>query len=139
MDKKILLVCISAVLMLVTITYASAINTNDSDTTTNIEKKDSPLYNIRTRLAIGEKISEIFKSIKSKFIGERIFFLPLFLDGKTSLKQLFGDKGIISFGTNCAFNTECAVFTCVGCGCTRCTQCSQIRLESTKTDCPPGC
>ncbi|HEY0089047.1 MAG TPA: hypothetical protein VGB37_09390 [Candidatus Lokiarchaeia archaeon] len=75
--------------MLVTISFASAINSN----TTNVEKKESPLYRIRTRLAIGEKIGQIFKNIKTKFLGDRMFFLPflVFNDGNDhSIRQYFG-------------------------------------------------
>jgi len=72
MNKKILVVSILAIFMLVTISFASAITTN----TTSTKKKESPLYRIRTRLAIGERILQIFKNIISRFIGERIFFLP---------------------------------------------------------------
>jgi len=72
MNKKILIISILAVLMLITITFASAINT----TTTNTKKRESPLFGIRTRLEIGEKIIQILKNIKTKFIDERIFFLP---------------------------------------------------------------
>ena len=69
MNKKIFLISILAVFMLVTISFASAINSN----TTNVEKKESPLYRIRTRLAIGEKIGQIFKNI---FL---FIFYPLFI------------------------------------------------------------
>jgi len=58
--------------MLAAISYATAVNTNG----TNIENKDSPLFGIRTQRAIREKIGEIMKNIKTKFIGERIFFVP---------------------------------------------------------------
>ena len=72
MNKKILIISILAVLMLVTISLASATNTN----TTNTEKKESPLWTIRTKRAISEKINNIIENIKTKFLGERIFFLP---------------------------------------------------------------
>ena len=70
MNKKILVGCV-LLFMLVTIPLVSAINQE-----VNIEKKDSPLYRIRTRLAINEKISNIVENIKTKFLCERIFFLP---------------------------------------------------------------
>lgn len=69
MNKKILIFVVLATLMLVTITFATAIQT------TNTNKKESPLYKIRTKLAIGERI----QNLKTKFIGERIFFLPSLL------------------------------------------------------------
>ncbi|MDH7518133.1 MAG: hypothetical protein QHH19_07350, partial [Candidatus Thermoplasmatota archaeon] len=42
-------------------------NTN----TTNSKKKESPLFKIRTELAIGERI----KDLVTRFLGQRIFFL----------------------------------------------------------------
>ena len=77
MKKKLVILGISAVLMLVTISFASAINTN---TATTIEKTESPLYKIRTSLAIKEKIGQILENIKTRFIGERLFFIPFRLD-----------------------------------------------------------
>jgi hypothetical protein len=73
MKKKILLVSILATFMLVAISYATAVNTTNS-----VDKKESPLYGIRTRRAIEEKISKIVENIKTNFIGERIFFLPFY-------------------------------------------------------------
>lgn len=107
MNKKILIVSILAVLVLVSISFASAITTNTK--TTN--KKESPLFGIRIKQVVGERLQNLKENIKARFIGERIFFLPLFLNEKPSLKQQLGNKGIISF------NTECEVFTCVGHGC----------------------
>ena len=71
--KKILIISILSVFILGAISFASAINSN---ITTNVENKESPLYRLRTRLAIGEKISQIFENIKTSFLGERIFFIP---------------------------------------------------------------
>lgn len=56
-----------AVLMLVAISYATAVNTNTQTT-----QKESPLYSIRTRLAIGERL----QNLKTKLFGERMFCLP---------------------------------------------------------------
>ena len=71
MNKKILVVSILAVFTLVAISFASAINT-----TTPAKKKETPLYGIRTRKAIGERLGEIIDYIKTRFLGDRIFFLP---------------------------------------------------------------
>ena len=71
--KKIVAISILAVFMLVAISYATAVNTN----TTSKETKESPLYNIRNRRAIGSKIYNIIDNIKTKFLGNRIFFLPI--------------------------------------------------------------
>ena len=68
MKKKIAMASILAVLMLITISFVSS-----ADVNTNIEKKESPLYKIRTKLAIGEMIQEI----RAKLFEGRIFFLPL--------------------------------------------------------------
>jgi|GEM_PF-4928086 len=70
MNKKILIFGVLTTLMLVTISFATAIQT------TNTDKKESPLYGIRTRLAIGEKIQNLKETIKTRFIGDRLFFLP---------------------------------------------------------------
>ena len=111
MNKKIILISISAVLMLVTITFASAINTNN---TTKIEKKESPLYKIRTRLATGEKIFDIFKNIKAKFLGERIFFLPFqwFSYGVISIRDRLNykqteDPNFCTESVRCTFIFPC--------------------------------
>ena len=58
------------VFMLLFISFAAAMNT------TYIEKKESPLYGIRIREAIGIKIMKIIDKIQTKFLCERIFFLP---------------------------------------------------------------
>jgi hypothetical protein len=72
MKKKILIVSILAVFMLVAISFASAVSTQTANTT----KKESPLFRIRTRKAIGERLQELKENIKARFIGERVFFLP---------------------------------------------------------------
>ena len=69
MNKKILIGSVLAVL-LVTISYTSAIAQNEP------KPKESPLYRIRTRNAISEKITEIVENIRTKLFGERSFFLP---------------------------------------------------------------
>jgi hypothetical protein len=70
MKRKITIVSIITILMLVTISYETALNTKD------VEKKESPLYKIRTKNAIKEKIGEIIKNIKTRFLNRRIFFIP---------------------------------------------------------------
>ena len=73
MKKKIIIISILAVFILVAITYVSAVNANTTDT----ENKESPLWIIRTKSAIGEKISKISSIIKTRFLGERIFYPSL--------------------------------------------------------------
>ena len=74
MNKKLLVVSILAVFMLVAISLTSAVSSNEVKTV--VEKKESPLFGIRTRQAIKEKLGEIIENIKTKYIGERLFFLP---------------------------------------------------------------
>ena len=69
MNKKIIITGCFLLFMLVAITLASAIETN-----THIKKKNSPLYSIRIKRAISEKIDRILENIKTRFLGERIFF-----------------------------------------------------------------
>jgi hypothetical protein len=71
MNKKILIMGVFTILMIVTISYASAF-----DSKTSIEKNESPLYRVRAKIAIGEKINTVLENIKTKFLGERIFFIP---------------------------------------------------------------
>ena len=71
MNKKILTLCILALLMLVSISFVSSAELN-----TNIEKKESPLFGIRTGRAISKNIKKIADNIITKLFGERAFFLP---------------------------------------------------------------
>ena len=70
MNKKIMIGCISLILMLMAISFATAVNS--SNTTVN-EEKETPLFNIRTRLAIGERSQDL----TVRFLRQRTFFLPL--------------------------------------------------------------
>jgi len=81
MNKKIMIGSILAVLMLVAISFSAAAVSNQSN---DVEKKKavSPLFGIRTKDAIGEKLS----SLKAKFLGERIFFIPVIN------KEVFSDR-----------------------------------------------
>jgi hypothetical protein len=73
MKKKILIGSLLAVLMLVSISLVSSAEVNN-----DVERKESPLYGIRlNRRVINEKISEIIENIRTKFLGGRIFFLPI--------------------------------------------------------------
>jgi len=81
MNKKIMIGSILAVLMLVAISFSSAAVSNQPN---DVEKKKavSPLFGIRTKDAIGKKLS----SLKAKFLEERVFLrfnllngVPLFL------------------------------------------------------------
>ena len=73
MNKKILIVSIIAVFLLVAISLSTAVSSNTVNT---IKKKESPLFGIRTRRAVKERVGEVIENIKAKYIGERVFFLP---------------------------------------------------------------
>jgi len=72
MKKKVVITSILAVFMLVAISYATAVSTKTSET----DAKESPLYGLRTRRAISDKIVNIVENIKARFLGNRMFFLP---------------------------------------------------------------
>jgi len=69
MNRRIILLSTMTVIMLIIIAFTSTVNSDNSKPI----RKESPLFNIRTRKAIREKIKDI---IKTRFIGERVFFLP---------------------------------------------------------------
>jgi len=100
MNKKILLISILAVFMLLMISYASAVNINAN----NAENKESPLFGVRTRRAISEKIGSIIKNIKARFLGERIFHLPF-----QWIKSKDNDSPVLAFSES--FSTV-GCFTC---------------------------
>lgn len=68
MKKKILIISLLSVFMLLAIAFASTVTSN----TPIPPKKDSPLFGIRTRWAIREKMGDFIR----KFVGEQLFFLP---------------------------------------------------------------
>jgi hypothetical protein len=78
-----------AVFMLVSISFVSSAEVNN-----DAERKESPLYVIRTRRAISENIEKIVENIKTKLFGERAFFLPFQSMGDS--KPVF-DKGGLFF------------------------------------------
>jgi hypothetical protein len=73
MNKKITIISILAVLMLIAIALSATVSSN----ATNTDKKESPLWRIRTKREINEKLENIINNIKASFIGEgRAFFIP---------------------------------------------------------------
>ena len=59
------------VVMLLTISLVSA-----TDTNIKLINKESPLYKLRTRSAIKQKIGDMLYNIKAKFLGGKNFFIP---------------------------------------------------------------
>ena len=70
MNKKIMIVSILSVFMLLAIAFASTVTSD----TSKPSRKESPLFGIRTRKAIREKIGDLMR----RFVGERVFFLPFY-------------------------------------------------------------
>ena len=108
MNKKLLVVSIVAVFILVAISFSTAVSSN---TVKTVERKESPLFGIRTRQAIKEKIGDIIENIKTKYIGERAFFLPFqLLRIKNTLRLYTGgsepecDR---TFGVACTEDVTC--------------------------------
>ena len=70
--KKRLFFIMLLVAILVFISFSTIVSSmSDND----VKIKDSPLYMIRTNNAIGKKLSQIFENIKTKFLGESMFFI----------------------------------------------------------------
>ena len=87
MGKKMKIVGILVVCMLVTVSLTTVVSSNKSEDT-----KESPLYKIRTKQAIKEKIGNLLHQIKTKFFGDRVFF-NVFDWFRTSMSsQLKGEK-----------------------------------------------
>ena len=82
MKKKILIFGVLSVLMLVTISFSSAISANSEKD----DKRESPLFKLRTQRALSIKLGNILEQIKTKFLGERIYMIPF------SLMKLFDEK-----------------------------------------------
>jgi len=76
MNRKLMIGSALAVLMLVAISFASGFSSG----TTNAGKKDSPLYMIRTKIYLGEKIGRILEEVKTRFIGDRISLFSCLLN-----------------------------------------------------------
>jgi hypothetical protein len=92
MNKKILIFGVLAALMLVAISFATVVSSN---TNTTVKKKESPLFGIRKRQAIREQLQDLKESIKARFIGDRLFFLPFeFIDKITDYRFFtYGKSG----------------------------------------------
>lgn len=94
--KKILAISLLTVFMLIIISFASTVTSDNS----KIIRKESPLFNIRTRQAIREKIGDMMR----RFVGERVFFLPFqWLKNRDflSLRQRLVMKSAFTCNTFC--------------------------------------
>jgi hypothetical protein len=72
MNKKVVIGSICTVFVLLTISLTTTVSSNAID----IDKKESPLWKIRNRRAINEKLGRVIDNIRASFIGDtRIFFI----------------------------------------------------------------
>ena len=104
MNKKILTISILAIFMLVTISFATAITTNTTDT----QKRESPLFKIRTRLAIGERI----KDLTTKFLKTRIFLPFQWLRNKIHTDSMASIVSPTCYGWPCTYEKTANPCTC---------------------------
>ena len=129
MDKKITIIGCILIFILVTISFASAIETNT-------EQKESPLYKLRTRRAIGEKINTIIENKKTRFLGDRTFFIPLsflFRTDDPSPRGIFYTK---SLNCDCSHTNAFSYPSCqVTCGGVIETICAPFGADCTFFNC----
>jgi len=108
MNKKLLVVSILAVLMLIAISFATAVTSNTNTTT---KKRESPLFGIRTKLAIGQKLQDL----TTRFIRQRVFFLPFqWLRNRFSAADWTDTPGYNSCFQTCPGIPGCIIFTLKG-------------------------
>ena len=102
MNKQMFVVSIIAVFLLISISFSTAVSS------TTDENKETPLYRIRTRRAIGEKLEKIGDYIKTKFIGTRLFFIPFqWITNEDELLRHRFQKRDTLFDFTCPYNTLC--------------------------------
>jgi hypothetical protein len=94
MNKKAMIVSIFFVLIMLGISLTTTVSSNTSS-----EKKDSPLYRIKTRLINGEKIGKIIEDIKTKFIGGKLYFIPSVLRSFSQTLSYLDSFGKEPYGT----------------------------------------
>jgi len=72
MKRKIVVGCIGAVLLLMLVGFTSVVAIR-----TTYEIKESPLFGVRLKKAINDRIKEIKLNLESKFIVKRIFLFNM--------------------------------------------------------------
>jgi len=118
MNKKILVISILAVFLLLAISFSTAVSSN----TTTDEQRESPLFRIRTRKAIGERLDNLKETMKAKFLGDRIFFLPFqWLMNRDDL-SVRDELDTIKCSTGSGgWTCDSGVLTCLGSSCRICS------------------
>jgi hypothetical protein len=75
MKKMVIIGSILAVFLMMTISLVSVVGSE----TNTAETKESPLWRLRTRQAVREKIGRLMENIKASFFsGDRAIFVPFF-------------------------------------------------------------
>ena len=97
MKNKILIISILIVLTLVTVSFTSTVSSNVSTSTI---KKESPLYKIRTNRAIKDRIKDIVENIKTRFLENRVFIIPLLME---KIKNIYETEILWSAPAGTAF------------------------------------
>lgn len=93
--------------MLVTISMTTAVNIKK-------EKKETPLFKIRTRESIKNKGDTIKEKIRSHFIYNRVFFVPLKIPLTKLIQKIRNNFDLVSC-------TDCSYWTCDNTFCRHCT------------------
>lgn len=96
MNKKIMTMTIAVVIMMLSVSLISVANAETKKS--NEKKRESPLFKIRSKGAIREKIQDI----KTNYLGDRIFLLPFNrlsnLLGRSEDSMLFTKVWTLCFG-----------------------------------------
>ena len=100
MNKKIMVFSILAVFILVAISFTSVVGFNNEKTN---DKKESPLYKIRTGKFIGKRLWDIIDFIKTRFLGGRIFWIPFQL-----VRNLYKSSPLSPSGEYTCYTSGCA-------------------------------
>lgn len=105
MKKKIVIGCIGIIFMLAMISMVSAISTQKI-----IQKKESPLFTIRTNNAVQKNMA----NLKTRFVGKKIFFLPIIPNNECmSLRDKFsketsGSQHTCGTSNTCIYHNTCS-------------------------------
>jgi hypothetical protein len=95
MNRKIIVGCFLVIFLMMTTSIVSVAGSEASN-----EKKESPLYRIRTKSAIRERVDTIVENIKTKFLGERIFLIPMIFE-RGFLRNFPQQNAIYTYLTDC--------------------------------------
>ena len=101
MNKKILIISLLTITMFIAISFASAVGSNTSKTL--VKKENSPLFGIRTKKVIKDRLEEI----KTNYISDRLYLISFL---KLVTNRYLKDKGTSMAVSSCCFtvvNPKC--------------------------------